>query len=53
MRADAGTNYEQVGTLNLNESVTITEQKTGTDGMTWGKTSLGWVRMDFVKVDGN
>lgn len=53
VRADAGTNYEKVGTLNLNETVTITEQKTGTDGMTWGKTSLGWVRMDFVKVDGN
>mgnify|MGYP003305877712 CR=1 FL=1 len=51
VRDDAGTEYEQVGTLPLGEKVTITETKNDSEGMQWGHTEAGWVRMDFIKLD--
>ncbi len=53
VRADAGTEYAKVGFLNLGQQITITETKNDSTGMQWGKTSVGWVRMDYVQLDSN
>ena len=50
IRTGAGTNYTVVGHLKPKEKVTITEKKT-VNGRVWGKTSKGWVCMDYIIVD--
>ena len=51
VRSDAGTEYAKTGTLPLGQQVTITETKNDSTGMQWGKTSAGWVRMDYVQLN--
>ena len=50
VRADAGTEFAKTGFLNLGQEITITETKNDSTGMQWGKTSAGWVRMDYVQL---
>lgn len=50
IRSGAGISYSVKGYLNKGDRVEILETKTvGT--MTWGKTSRGWISMDYVKLD--
>lgn len=51
IRSGAGTNYPVVGSVSMGQSVSILETTTGTDGYQWGRTNLGWIRMDFVKTN--
>ena len=51
VRADAGTEFAKTGVLPLGQQVTITETKNDSTGMQWGKTSAGWVRMDYVQLN--
>ncbi len=50
VRSGPGTSYAVSGYLKPNEKVTITEQKT-VGNTTWGKISLGWVSMQYIKLD--
>ena len=49
VRSGPGTNYSRVGQLTPGTGVTITEQ-TMTNGVWWGKTSQGWVCMQYVNM---
>lgn len=51
VRSDAGTEFAKTGALPLGQQVTITETKNDSTGMQWGKTSAGWVRMDYVQLN--
>lgn len=53
VRSDAGTEFAKTGILPLGQQVAITETKNDSTGMQWGKTSVGWVRMDYVQLDSN
>lgn len=50
IRGGAGTSYSAIGYYSQNEKVTILEQKT-VGSITWGRTSKGWVSMDYIKLD--
>jgi uncharacterized protein YgiM (DUF1202 family) len=50
IRSGAGADYPAVGTLNYGDRVTILEQKKVGD-TTWGKTSKGWISLDYVSMD--
>jgi len=50
VRKGPGTNYEKVGKLNAGTRVQIFET-TVVKGVKWGRTSLGWVSMDYIKLD--
>ena len=50
VRSGAGTSYAVVAYLNPKTTVTITETKK-VGSTTWGKTSKGWVSMDYIKLD--
>ena len=50
IRSDPGLASKVVGYYANNEKVTIVERKTA-DGMAWGKTSKGWISMDYVLLD--
>ena len=50
IRSGAGSDYPAVGSLNYGDRVTILEQKKVGD-TTWGKTSKGWISLDFVSLD--
>ena len=50
IRSGAGADYPAVGTLNYGDRVTILEEKQVGD-TTWGKTSKGWVSLDYVSLD--
>ena len=50
IRSGAGSDYPAVGSLNYDDRVTILEQKKVGD-TTWGKTSKGWVSLDYVSLD--
>ncbi len=50
VRSGPGTSYSIAGYLKPNEKVTITEKRV-VGGTTWGKISLGWVSMDYIKLD--
>ena len=50
IRSGAGADYPAVGTLNYGDRVTIVEEKKVGD-TTWGKTSKGWVSLDYVSLD--
>lgn len=51
IRAGAGTSYAITGFLNPGATVEITKTKT-VGSTTWGKTSKGWVSLDYVQLDG-
>lgn len=52
VRSGPDVSSEDVGDLNANEKVTITETKQGVDGRTWGKIGENrWVSMEFVKTN--
>ena len=50
IRSGPGTSYAVAGYMKPNERVEITEQKT-VGAITWGKTSKGWISMQYVEVD--
>ena len=50
IRSGAGSDYPAVGSLNYGDRVTILEEKKVGD-TTWGKTTKGWVSLDFVALD--
>ena len=50
VRSGPSTSTAVVAYLSKGEKVTITEQTTS-GSMTWGKTSKGWVSMDYITVD--
>lgn len=50
IRSGAGEDYPSVGSLNYGDRVTILEQKKVED-TTWGKTSKGWISLDYVSLD--
>ena len=47
IRSGAGTTYPIVGFYYQNDSVTVSEKKL-VDSVYWGKTSKGWISMDYV-----
>ena len=49
VRSGPGTAYSRVGQLTPGSAVEITEQ-TQTSGVWWGKTSQGWVCMQYVNM---
>lgn len=51
IRSGPGTNYDSVASLNKYDRVNILNRLTIGD-YTWGCTDKGWVRMDYVYVDG-
>lgn len=51
IRSGPGTNYDSVATLNKFDRVVVLNRLTLGD-YTWGCTDKGWVRMDYVYVDG-
>ena len=50
IRSGAGSDYPAVGSLNYGDRVTILETKKVED-TTWGKTSKGWISLDYVSLD--
>jgi hypothetical protein len=48
VRQSASTSAKIVGYYYEGDKVIILETKKA-DGITWGKTSMGWVSMDYVK----
>ena len=48
VRSGAGLSNSVVGYLYYGEKVTYTETQEA-DGMTWGKTSQGWISLSYVK----
>lgn len=50
IRAGAGTSYQTVGTKNMGDVVTILETATA-EGYTWGRTDLGWICMNYVRMN--
>lgn len=47
IRGGTGTNYKIVGYLYYGAKVTVTEIVT-VDGYQWGKTTQGWIRLDYT-----
>ena len=52
VRKGPGTKNEKVGKLSQGTKVQIFETTT-VDGVKWGRTSLGWVSMDYIKLGGD
>ena len=50
IRAGAGTSHEVLDFLMIGDRVEILEQKT-VNGMTWGRTEMGWISLDYVDLD--
>ena len=50
IRADAGTNYAQVGAYSPGQKIVILEQKS-VGNVLWGRTDKGWVSMQYVRLD--
>lgn len=48
VRSGAGTSYKIVSSLTNGAKVTILETTT-VDGVSWGRISIGWICMDYVK----
>lgn len=48
VRVDAGTQYEAVAYYVRGDRVEVLEEKSA-DGTTWGRTSKGWICLDYVK----
>ena len=52
VRAAAGTNNAIVGRMNPGTAVTIYEL-TNVNGVSWGRTSAGWVCMQYIRITGS
>ena len=52
VRSGPSTSYSIVGYLRNNDRVEITERRNN-GGMTWGKTSQGWISLSYVELDSN
>lgn len=50
IRSGAGTEYPMIGYYQQGDKVQITQKKTA-GGMEWGRTNLGWICMNYVKLD--
>ncbi len=50
IRSGAGSDYPAVGSLKYGDRVTILEEKKVGDTI-WGKTSKGWISLDYVSLD--
>ena len=50
VRKGPGTSYERVAKLNVGTKVQILET-TMVKNVKWGRTSLGWVSMEYIKLD--
>ncbi len=50
IRKGPGTDYDIAGYMNPGDKVTILETKQ-VASVTWGRTSQGWISMDYVKLD--
>lgn len=50
VRSGPGTNYKGVGSMDKGETVVIWELSLHGE-LPWGKTDLGWVCLDYVKLD--
>lgn len=50
IRSGAGSDYPAVGSLNYGDRVTILDTKKVGDTI-WGKTSKGWISLDYVSLD--
>lgn len=51
IRAGAGTNYDTVGSKSSGDTVTILETVASNDGRIWGRIDLGWICMDYVRLN--
>ena len=49
IRSGPGTGFEVVGSYNYGDAVVILERQTAND-IEWGKTNLGWISMNYVKL---
>ncbi len=49
VRSGAGIGYNVVASYKKNDTVAVTDEKT-VGSTVWGKTSKGWVSMDYVKL---
>lgn len=52
IRSGAGTGTTVLGFLSKGTKVEIYEKATA-NGITWGRTSKGWISLDYVKLDDN
>jgi murein DD-endopeptidase MepM/ murein hydrolase activator NlpD len=52
IRSGTSTDKPVLGALKNRERVEIVKTKRGLDGAYWGRTSLGWVCMDYLKKVG-
>lgn len=53
IRKGPGTSYEKAGTLSKGDRVTVLEQTTLSDGITWGRIPQGWARIDgYIELSG-
>ena len=50
VRSGAGTSYPVVGSKTMGDVVTITETVSA-DGMIWGKIDIGWISMNYVRMN--
>lgn len=50
VRVGAGQSYQSVGTKNMGDVVTILEVAT-VEGRTWGRMDIGWICMDYVRMN--
>ncbi len=46
LRADAGSGFDVINTLQPGQSIVAATQKRGADGLYWYETSQGWIRQD-------
>ena len=51
LRKGPGTNYTSVGSVFLNDKVTVTATATDTAGRQWGKTDKGWVCLQYTNFE--
>ena len=50
IRAGAGTDYDVIGSYKSGQKIRIQEQ-ISRNGILWGRTDLGWVRMQYVRLE--
>lgn len=51
IRSGPGTSYSIIGYLDPGSRVEISEKRSGSDGMQWGKTANGWISLSYVRLD--
>lgn len=50
IRSGPGTGFDVIGSYNYGDSVVILERQMAND-IEWGKTNLGWISMNYVKLN--